>query len=285
MRIDSMGPRLALLSLLVLPLGAGCGGDDDNGGGTGPTPNQNIPREVAVLQAEGAVDLATGLIATIRDLATISSEEDFSGFGSRFFLFKRAAEPVETLEYTSGVWNYTFAEEISEGDLSFSVDLDVQLGFVDAMQMAQPFPDETTASMGYGVDADLGFSSSVTDPDTEETSSLSVLQNFAANVVVDDFLADDYAVGGTGSQAIDIASTSGENSFDYVIETDWAIDVAVPQDGDCPSGTIEMSFGPYLIVVDFDGSSTAAWSILDGGVIFESGTQLIDCGPPARTVR
>lgn len=271
---------VASLALTTAPFAAGCGDDDDNGGGTGPTPNQNIPREFAEEQAEGAVEFANSLLATIDDLSQLSSEDDFSGLGNGFFFFKRAAEPVETTTYANGRWTHTYVDEIVEGSFSSSIDLEVTLQFLDQMSAPQQFPGETTNAMNYGVDAAFAFGSSFTDTETNETTTVATDIDYLGNMSVTGFLQADLDVVGTGTQQISFVSNSPDGNVNFLIAMTWDIDVEVPQNGACPTGTIGITFGQYSITVTYNGTSLASWVLRDNGVTIANGSEGLFCGQP-----
>lgn len=276
----SIWTLVASFALLTLPLAMGCG-DDDKSGGTGPTPNQNVPEDVALDQAEGAVDFANNLISSVNDLAQLSSEDDFSGLGGGFLLFKRAAEPVETTVYAGGQWTHTYTEEVSEGGFSAALAFLATLQFRDGENAPQQFPDEDTNSMSYGIDADLEFGSSFQDE--EGTTTISTDIDYSADLDVTGFLESALEVLGTGTQRIGLVSTGSEGNFNFLLEMAWDIDVLVPQNGACPTGTIDIAFGQYSITVTYPGTDQPSWVLRDGSSTIGSGTGFISCGVPVGT--
>lgn len=271
---------LAALALVAAPLSVGCGDDDDKSGGTGPTPNQNIPEDVAIDQAEGAAEFANSLLQSVRDLSQIQSADDFSGLGGGFLLFKRAAEPIESTVYTNGRWTHTYMDEIAEGDFSAAIDFAATLQFLTAGLTPQQFPDESTNSMNYGINGDFEFGSSFTDEQTQETTTVSTALDYVAALAVTGFLEGTLDVTGTGTQVINLASTSSEGNFSFLLEMTWDIDVLLPVNGDCPSGSIDIAFGAFTIEVTYNGTSSAAWVVKNDGVTIGSGTEFLSCGPP-----
>jgi len=262
--------RFYALPLAVLLAGAllfagGCSDDDDGDGGNNPTDPgaDDFTQDVAVTQAPLAGSMAVSMVQSLPAFA-----QGFAG--------KSAAKDYD---YDFG-WN----EETSRWEATLDFDEEgydytwfYGVQFLDAL--GEPQQDAASAvSMNYIQRGTVAY-----NYNDGEGTSLVWNQDWDSDVTVTGLSLESFLMDGSGGYDMDYDVQSGDYSESMELAARWETlgDGVILSEGGCPVGTIRYVMDPYYLDVEFDGSSTATYTLYDANgtaVTGGSGTQELVCG-------
>lgn len=255
-----MIPKTTLLIMMTLVLAlAGCGGDDDDGPANPPGVTE-FDQAFAAQQAQTMVPLVINMV------------ESMTLYAGGLTAASKADDIYQWVwNEATGRWEGTYITS-SEG---LSMSYTGWLQYLDDMGSPQqgPLGADTFAyqnTLNF-VSVYVGEGTSVNlDMDTQESFS-------AAGLSTDTIL-----VTGQGSADIDYDWVSGGSSGSARYAYSWqtlGAGISYPLDG-CPTGSMEFTFAPFRVVVEFDGSGTASYTMHNGATLIPegSGTEQLDCG-------
>lgn len=261
---------------------AGCNSKDDNPASTdGGVDELQLARQ----QAVGFLGTLNEMILSVDELA----QGDLSAVGMDFGvaqapIFQGApvlSRPVGLRESVEpiwdaglGAWVYQEAASQVEGWDSGSYSVYILIRFLDAAGSPQQQPDSTTATVSYDLNMEL-------EAHTQEGSdTFDISMSYDAGLTIGGLPAGPYTLDGSGAIELDMSAVSPGQVCDLEMAMSWAMDLNVPADGSCPTGTATATFAPYTMTANYAGG-VCTWTIYEGATPVESGTETLACGPAA----
>jgi hypothetical protein len=259
-----LNPKLTLLMMLTLALSltlVGCSDDDDdNNNPTNPGGVAEFDQAFAAQQAQMMVPL---VIDMVENMTLYAGGIDVAGKADD--IYEWAWNPA------NGRWEGAY---VSSGE-GMTISYSGWLQYLDEMGTPQQSADGAEAFAYQNtlnlVSAFVGDGTSVNiDMDTEESFSASGLNTSTI------------LVSGSGSADIDYDWVSGGNSGSAQYAYSWQTlgdGISYPLDG-CPTGSMEFTFAPFRVVVEFNGTGTASYTMYNGSTMIPegSGTEPLGCG-------
>jgi hypothetical protein len=270
------------LWLAVGLVAAGCNSRDDNPASTGGSVDElQLAREQAVgflgtlnEMALSVDELAQGDLSSVGADFGVSQAPVFQGAPvlSRPAGLREDVQPV--WDAGLGAWVYQEAASQVEGWNSGSYSVYILIRFLDATGSPQQEPDSTTATVSYDVDMEL-------EAHTEENGdTFDISMSYDLGMTIGGLPEGPYSLDGSGAFDLSMSATSPGQSCDLDMAMSWAMDLNVPADGSCPTGTASATFTPYTMTANYAGG-VCTWTIYEGATAIESGTETLLCGPPA----
>lgn len=258
--------RATLLPLFAL-LAAGCDNKDDNPagpGGTGQTDLQTF-QEQAIL----TFDTADGVATSVDEIA----HGDFSTIVASLGLPLTPAR-AEDFQWAPNEGAWILNDQGSESDATSTTSWNVWawIQFRNAAGTPQAEPDATTAAITIELDWDI-------HAEAEENGEQLVMDLAYTDALDVSGMPDGpYPVEGAGSLIGHLVWSAGQDAFDVTFDMGWALDLLVPDNDGCPSGTITVSLDQYEAVATYAGSPSYSWVVTERGVVMDTGSEPLDCG-------
>jgi hypothetical protein len=265
------------LTAAIALIAGGCGGDKS----TGPdNDNSAFDQPAAVTQAAVAAPQAVALAQSITALA--------GGVGGASYVTPRGAagaRPVPPFLVDAGAtggtygwnaetmrWEYRYLDD--ETDYDYDWTYTVQYRDSDGVPLQFP---TGAALLHHTMHGTMDYASS------QSGYNLTYNYMYDYDVTITGLGTSLFTMAGSGGYDIDYQYVGNGVNQDINYAVDWetlggGITVAP---GGCPSGTIRYTFAPYHLDVVFNGSSSATYTLYDGGggtVAAGSGTYPVFCG-------
>lgn len=277
----SLGLTLAL---------SGCGGSSDSptdpgGGGGGGT----LSDPEAVMAIDFAMPIALGMVEQSMavgslDLGTLNAPPDM-GFGASY-----AYAPGDSFAIAWDDGNDEYVVRYVVDQLpAMGIDFEHRVQYRDATGSPEGFLGEsleTTDGARFGTSSSVFMNMGLALQ--QEGVEGTALIEYDATTTLSGRLGPTYEAVGSGNYGIDVAmvvTNEGQvQTLDLDLDMEYAMDLAIPSSGGCPTGTASMSYDGYRVDLTFDGTATAAWSLtrLSDQQVLVSGTESANCGVAAR---
>ncbi len=244
--------------LLTLPALHGCGDDDDDPVAPGPPQPQDFTEDIAVNQTLGAVDLVNGTLDALPGYA--------NGVGAKVgdddFVYDEADDRWEAVDQHEA--------------LGYAWDVEVYVQYLN--EAGLPEQDvEDAEQMRYGYSGTAHYDAGGVVIHQTHDALLSVTGLNGAQ-------GDTLTVFGGGEYTMDYTRTENDVLVTTRHDATWDLgdDGVVLPDLGCPAGTVDIDFDPYELRLEYDGTPTAAYTLVDeqnDAVPEGTGTTTITCGP------
>ena len=138
-------------------------------------------------------------------------------------------------------------------------------------------PDSTTAAVGIALDWDIAAEM------VENGDWFAMDVDYASELDVSGLPDGPYPVDGTGTISGRLQWHGADGNFDMTFAMGWDMDLIVPDQDGCPTGTMTVWADPYEATATYDGTTTYDWVITQHGTVVATGSQLFECGVPSST--
>jgi hypothetical protein len=268
-------PQSALRFLalpLLLGLAAGCDDQDSNPAGPGGPSDSTASIQTFQEQAVMAFETANGVAAGVDEIAR----------GDLSQLATNLGVPTSPTREESFVWDPeqgawvlddSGTETDTTGTATWSIHAWVQ--FRDAAGAPQVEPDTTTASLGIVLDWDVAAQAQ----ENGETFEMDV--DYASELDVSGLPDGPYPVDGSGTISGSLLWIGAEGTLDLSFAMGWDMDLVVPGEDGCPTGTMTVWVDEYEATATYDGTTTYDWVMTDNGAVVATGSEALACGVPA----
>lgn len=259
--------RIALALSLALALGA-CSDDDD-------TPA--APDAATLGQQLAAEQTSEAALSLINEMLTQSSDWAQGTFGTAAKQLpgppesqRTQSEAIWDAEQQAWTWNAT--ANYTEGANTVAIGADYWVQFRDGA-VPQQYPDTATDEM----EAHVAWDWSAHVEEDGSVADLDVV--YQSEMVVGGVHSPTRTFVGEGSMTGTAAgANAAEETFEVAVDGSWGVDLSVPADGGCPTGTATVQNGVWRLNATYDGGPTVAWELRSGARVHASGTQSLPCG-------
>jgi hypothetical protein len=191
------------------------------------------------------------------------------------------AQPDVVWSDSDQAWVLDASQTDTSSDGTATLDLHFAVQYLTAIGTPQQLPDASTAAMT------LEASMTVEATGSSDGSTFDVGMGFGLSMTVGGLPDGPYAVNGDGSLDMSLAwSSPSSDAVDAAVGMDWLMDVNVPADGSCPNGLVTMNVDAgdanrFSLVGTYDGTPACAWTLTQGGVEVDSGSEALPCATPS----
>jgi hypothetical protein len=265
--------RFVVLPLL-LGLAAACDNQDGNPAGPGGPSDSTGSVQQFQEQAVMAFQTANGVAAGVDEIAHGDLSQIVAGLG----MPGTARSENFVWDPAQGAWVLSDqgTESDTTGTATWSIWAWVQ--FRDAAGVPQMDPDSTTAAVGIALDWDIAAEA------VENGERFAMDVDYASELDVSGLPDGPYPVDGTGTISGRLQwSGLGEEDLDVSFAMGWDMDLVVPDQDGCPTGTMTVWVDPYEATATYDGTTTYDWVMTENGVVVATGSEPLECGVPSST--
>lgn len=257
--VGALGLAVAIMLL------AGCNSSDSP---TGPAPSVELSGPQAEDWTVQVLEMINGISVNVDDWAA----GQFTGLDGLSSNKMAGEEP--TFDEQTMAWTLHFEGSVSgiEAPSYINTSLDYYLQFRDGNGDPVASP-ELAAS--YLARLALGFDAHNVEGET--VSDMAYV--FGTEMHVAGLGGDIYTVDGSGSSAVEAATSGPEGSARMDFAMNWSMELSQPAAGGCPSGTAEVHATNFEMNAVYDGQGNADWT-LTGPNYEASGTEPMECGAP-----
>lgn len=250
---------LTVAALLIAASITGCGDDDDDGpNDPGPPPNVDFTEDIAVSQTAPAVDMIVRVLDELPGYA--------DGVGAKI------NDDDFVYDDTQDRWE----ADSTAGPAGYNWDLHTYVQYLNAGGLPeQDVDDGVQMRFGYTGTGHYSAGGVVIDQTHDAVYSMTG---------IDAAPATPRSVFGDGDYTLVYSVTESGTTTTTHHEATWEIDsagISMTETG-CPTGTVVFHFDPFELRLVFDGSPTAAYTLLDGNsntVAAGTGTTTLTCAP------
>lgn len=265
--------RIAPLALLLLA-GAGCDPKDGSPAGPGGTGTPATDLETFEQQAVLTFESVNGVTASVDEIA----HGDFSGIVTNLGLPQSPARAQDFVwNAADGAWVLNDSGSQSDATSSVSWTIWAWIQFRDGTGVPQAEPDATTEAITIEIDWDIYGEAE------ENGESFLMDLTYSDDLEVSGLPDGPFPVVGDGTLTGQMVWSLGNDVLDVRFDMAWAMDLVVPDNDGCPTGTLTVSLDQYEATATYDGTSTYSWVVQESGVVAGIGSEALSCGIPAAT--
>jgi len=281
---------IVTLGLTLALFGCGDGDDGPTGPGGGGGGGGTTGDTEAVAAAEFAAPVAVAMVEQSMGVGSLELDglntpppmgfAGISGDGA----FAYATGDSFSITWDGQQQEYVVVM-LSDQMPAAAFDLEHRVQYRDSEGVPQGFLQEsveTTDGARFTTDASMFMDMGMLSQDESIDGTMDIA--YDATSTLSGLLGDTHAAVGSGNYAIDVDMTveteNGTQSMTIDLSMAWAMDVTVPAQGGCPTGTSSMTYDGYRIDVLFTGGSSASWTltrVADGASLMQ-GQEDLRCG-------
>lgn len=277
--------RITALSFLLL-LGAGCDPQEDNpagpgGGDTGGSAGgTQTGLETFEQQALMTFDTVNGVASAVDEIA----RGDLYALVATLGLPQSPARAQEFVwSQTDGAWilDDSGTESDESGAATWSIWAWIQ--FRDGAGVPQTEPGPTTAALTIELDFDMFL-------EAEQDGEVLLMDFvYSDDLEVSGLPDGPFPVAGAGTLSGRMMWSLGGDVIDLTFDTGWNMDLVIPDNDGCPSGTLAVWVDQWEAIATYNGTPTCSWVVKENGTVVDSGAESLVCGAvraaPPVTVR
>ena len=265
--------RLALLPFLLLP-SAGCDSQDDNlagNGGSGGTDAETFQQQ-AIL----TFDTVNGVVAGVDEVAHGDFSQIVSDLGFPVGTARAADEFLWDSLLQAWVLDTSGREiETTEtGTTTMDYDIYAYIQFRDASGAAQQDPDSSTVALTLDMDWYIDLVG------VENGETIEMILDYDSYLDVAGLPDGPYEIDGTGGMSGSIDWSAGPDQIYLEFGMGWAMDLEMPDNDGCPTGTMTVSVDQFEATATYNGTTSYSWQMTEHGRHVSSGSEPFLCGAP-----